>query len=388
MFSKLATTSAKRFSPKTMAPAAAGARAFSSEFFPGIGKIQYDPASKATDLTFKHYNADEVIMGKTMKEWCRFSVVWWHTMRWGGQDPFSGAGTLTRPWEDGTDSVDMAKVRCDAAFEFFNKLGVEYYCFHDIDIAPEGANLLETEKIFHEVTDHALMLQKEHDVKLLWATQNLFSHPRFMNGASTNPDLDSYAWACAKTKIALDVGLKCGGENHVFWGGREGYMSHLNTDVRLELDNMAAFLKMSKDYANSIGYDAQFLIEPKPREPTKHQYDYDAQTVMGFLNHYDLQDDFKLNIEPNHTTLAGHDYEHDLWIASKCAPPPAPPPALTRSAPPIVPRPGQSSNPRATAALPRPGTTCSGRLTATPATLWSAGTPTSSPWTSRRPPWP
>jgi len=211
----------------------------------------------------------------------------------------------------------MAKVRVDAAFEFFEKLGVEYYAFHDIDIAPEGATLLETEKILHDVTDHAMQHMKSSDVKLLWATQNLFSHPRFMNGASTNPNLESYAWACAKTKIALDVGHKMGALNHVFWGGREGYMTVLNTDIRKELDNMAAFLTMSTEYAQSIGFDAQFLIEPKPREPTKHQYDYDAQTVMGFLQYYGLDDKFQLNIEPNHTTLAGHDYEHDLLVASK-----------------------------------------------------------------------
>jgi len=197
------------------------------------------------------------------------------------------------------------------------RAGVEYYAFHDIDIAPEGSTLAETEKIFHDVTDHALEQQKATGVGLLWATQNLFSHPRFMNGASTNPNLDCYAWACAKTKMALDVGHKLGGENHVFWGGREGYQSTLNTNARRELDHMAAFLHMVVDYKAEIGFDAQCLIEPKPREPTKHQYDYDAQTVMGFLNHYGLENHFKTNIEPNHTTLAGHDYEHDLMIASQ-----------------------------------------------------------------------
>jgi len=295
---------------------AVASRSFSTEFFPGIPKIQYDPSSKPTDLTFKYYNADEVLMGKTMEDWCRFSVVWWHTFRWGGQDPF-GMPTLNHPWDDGGNSVDNAKVRVDAAFEFFTKLGVKHYAFHDIDIAPEGSTLAESEKMLHAVCDHALEQQKATGVGLLWATQNLFSHPRFMNGGATNPNLDCYAYACAKTKMAIDVGQKLGGENHVFWGGREGYQTILNTNMKKELDNLAAFFHMVVDYKKDIGYDAQCLIEPKPREPTKHQYDYDAATVMGFLSHYGLSDTFKLNIEPNHTTLAGHDYEHDLMIGSK-----------------------------------------------------------------------
>merc|ERR1719272_538963 len=287
------------------------------DFYPGIDKIKYDPTSKDI-MAYKYYNEDEVILGKTMKDWCRFSVVWWHTFRWGGQDPFSGAATLQHPWDDGTDSVDNAKVRVDAAFEFIQKLGVPYYAFHDIDIAPEGATLGESEKNLHAVCDHALEQQNATGIKLLWATQNLFSHPRFMNGGATNPNLDNYAWACAKTKFALDVGQKLGGENHVFWGGREGYMTVLNTDVRKELDHLAAFLHMVVDYKKEIGYDAQCLIEPKPREPTKHQYDYDAQTCMGFLHQYGLSDHFKMNIEPNHTTLAGHDYEYDLLGSVDC----------------------------------------------------------------------
>ena len=200
---------------------------------------------------------------------------------------------------------------------FRGSIGVEYYAFHDIDIAPEGATLGETEKILHEVTDHALEHQKTSGVGLLWATQNLFSHPRFMNGGATNPNLDCYAWACAKTKMALDVGHKLGGENHVFWGGREGYQSTLNTDVKKELDNLAAFFHMVVDYKEEIVFGARCPIEPKPREPTKHQYDYDAQTVMGFLDHYNLSEHFACNIEPNHTTLAGHAYEHDLMMSSK-----------------------------------------------------------------------
>jgi len=302
-------------SRRSIAAASTAQRTFATDFYPGIDKIKYDPESKSV-MTFKHYDENEIVAGKTMKEWCRFSVVWWHTFRWGGQDPF-GAPTLTHPWDDGSDSVDNAKVRVDAAFEFFQKLGVPFYAFHDIDIAPEGATLGESEKNLHAVCDHALEQQQATGVKLLWATQNLFSHPRFMNGGATNPNLDNYAWACAKTKFALDVGHKLGAENHVFWGGREGYQTVLNTDVRKELDHLGAFLHMVVDYKKSIGFDAQCLIEPKPREPTKHQYDYDAQTCMGFLAHYGLTDHFKMNIEPNHTTLAGHDYEHDLLMSSK-----------------------------------------------------------------------
>lgn len=247
-------------------------------------------------------------------------MVYWHTFRNGGHDPFGTDPTIDRPWDDTfkglPDSEENALRRVDAAFEFFEKIGVEYYAFHDIDASPEGESLEDTERILESVTDKLLAKQNETGVKLLWATQNMFSHPRFMNGASTNPDLGSYAWACAKTKMAMDAGKKLGAENHVFWGGREGYMSLLNSDVKRELDHMASFLQMAVDYKEKIGHDMQLLIEPKPREPTKHQYDYDAQTVMGFLNHYGLQDHYKTNIEPNHTTLAGHAMEHDIMISS------------------------------------------------------------------------
>jgi len=296
------------------------ARAFSAtpEAFPFVQKVQYEGPKSTNPLGFKDYNADEMIMGKPMKDWCRFAVVYWHTFRGGGMDPFSyGCPTLIRPWDDGTNSIENANRRVDVAFEFFTKLGVEYYAWHDIDIAPEGATMAESFDNLEKVTDYALTKQHETGVKLLWGTSNLFSNKRYMNGGGTNPDFHAFACGAATVKKAMDCTLKLGGENYVFWGGREGYNSILNTDIKMELDNFAAFLTMARDYRNSIGADFQLLIEPKPREPTKHQYDYDAQTVMGFLEHYGLEKDFKLNIEPNHTTLAGHDYEHDIIVSSK-----------------------------------------------------------------------
>jgi len=300
-----------------------GARAMSSgstDFYPGIGKIEYEGSSSKNPLAFKHYNPDEVVMGKTMREHCKFSVVYWHTFRNGGHDPFGTDPTIIRPWDDTffgkPDSEENALRRVDAAFEFFQKLGVDYYAFHDIDAAPEGKDLDDTQRILESVTDKLLKRQDETGIKLLWATQNMFSHPRFMNGASTNPDLTTFSWACAKTKMAMDAGLKLGADNHVFWGGREGYMSLLNSDVKQELDQMGAFLNMVVDYKAKIGADYQLLIEPKPREPCKHQYDYDGQSVMGFCRQYGLEDHFKTNVEPNHTTLAGHEFEHDIMIGS------------------------------------------------------------------------
>jgi xylose isomerase len=291
-----------------------------SEFYPGISPIQYEGPKSTNPMAFKHYQKDQMIMGKTMEEHLRFSVVYWHTFRNGGHDPFGIDPTVVRPWEDTQngkpDSMDNALRRVDAAFEFFTKLGVPYYAFHDIDAAPEGNTLAECESNLGKVTDHLLARQNDTGVKLLWATQNMFSHPRFMNGASTNPDIGAFSWACAKTRHALDAGHKLGAENHVFWGGREGFSSYLNTDVRKELDNMAAFLHMCVDYKAKIGADYQLMIEPKPREPCKHQYDYDAQTVMGFLHTYGLEDHFKTNVEPNHTTLAGHNFEHDIIFSS------------------------------------------------------------------------
>lgn len=255
-------------------------------------------------------------MGKTMEDWCRFSVCFWHTFRGTGADPF-GFPTISRHWDDGSNSLENAKRRLRAAFEFFEKLGVKYYTFHDRDIAPEGDDLKETNANLDQLTDLALELQEKTGVKLLWATCNLFANPRYMNGAATNPDAHAFAHAAAQVKKGLEIAKKLGAENFVFWGGREGYHTLLNTNVRRELDHMGAFFQMVVDYKEKIGFGGQLLIEPKPKEPTKHQYDYDAQTVIAFLKTYGLEDDFKLNIEPNHTTLAGHSYEHDVVVASK-----------------------------------------------------------------------
>lgn len=291
-------------------------KARTTEHFPTVEKIAFAGQSSKDPLAFKHYNKDEVVLGKPMKEWCRFAVCWWHTFNGGmGRDPFSFDKTQVRPW-DKDDSLDTFLERVHSAFELFVKLGVEYYCFHDTDIAPQGKNLAEFQKNLDIVTDLMLQKQKETGVKLLWATQNMFSHIRYKDGASTSPDINVFAYACAQTKKTLELSKKLGGECHVFWGGREGFMTPLNTDVKRELDHMAAFLKMAVKYKEKIGHNPQFLIEPKPREPTVHQYDYDAQTVIGFLKTYGLDAHFKVNIEPNHTTLAGHDYEHDLRMAS------------------------------------------------------------------------
>eukprot|EP00298_Acanthocystis_sp_HF-20_P003152 c13522_g1_i1.p1 GENE.c13522_g1_i1~~c13522_g1_i1.p1 ORF type:complete len:459 (+),score=227.37 c13522_g1_i1:50-1426(+) len=287
-----------------------------SEFFHGIDKIKYEGANSTNPLAFKFYNPDEVIHGKPMKDWLRFSVCYWHTFRGNGSDPF-GFPTMTREYEDGSDSLENAKRRLRAAFEFFSKLGVEFWCFHDRDIAPAGATWEETNSNLDIMADLALELQKKTGVSLLWGTANLFSHPRYMCGASSNPDFDVFACAAAQVKKILDVTAKLGGSNFVFWNGRDGYQTILNTDVEKELSHVVAFYKMAVKYAEKIGFKGQFLIEPKPREPLKHQYDYDAQTTIGFLTANGLDKHFKLNIEPNHTTLAGHDYEHDIVFASK-----------------------------------------------------------------------
>jgi xylose isomerase len=300
-----------------MASDGSAAKKARTEYFPGINKATYKGDKCADPLAFKYYNKDEVLLGKPMKEWCRFAVCWWHTFNGGmGRDPFSFDKTHLRPW-DKDDSLDTFIERVHVAFEFFTKLGVEYYCFHDCDVAPQGNSLEEFQKNLDVVTDLMLQKQKETGIKLLWGTQNCFSNIRYKDGASTSPDVDVFSYACAQTKKMLEISKKLGGECHVFWGGREGFATPLNTDVRRELDHMAAFLKMSVDYKNKIGHGAcQMLIEPKPREPSTHPYDYDAQTVIGFLKTYGLDKDFKINIEPNHTTLAGHDYEHDIRMAA------------------------------------------------------------------------
>ena len=284
------------------------------KYLSSINKIKFEGKKSKNPLAFKFYNPDEEINGKTMKDHLRFAVAYWHTFRGEGGDMF-GDGTVSRPWENFSDEIDKAKARMDAAFELFEILGIPYFCFHDRDIAPEGDTLAETNKNLDIIVAHAKEHLKTSETKLLWDTANLFSNPRFMHGAATSPYVDVFAYAAAQVKKALEVGKELGAENYVFWGGREGYETLLNTDMKLELDNLARFLHMACDYAEKIGFDAQFLIEPKPHEPTKHQYDFDSATVIGFLKSYDLFDKFKLNIEANHATLARHTFHHDLRVA-------------------------------------------------------------------------
>ncbi|MCH7729346.1 MAG: xylose isomerase [Planctomycetes bacterium] len=282
--------------------------------FPNVERIAYEGPESKNPLAFRWYNADEIVEGRAMKDHLRFSVVYWHTFRGTGSDPF-GAATMLRPWEDGTDSVDNAINRARVAFEFFEKLGAPYYAFHDRDVAPEGATLVETNKNLDAVVAVLQEEQTRTGVKLLWGTANLFSNPRFMHGASTSCNADAFAYAASQVKKCLEVTKKLGGENYVFWGGREGYQNLFNTDMKRELDNMGRFMHLAVDYANEIGFDGTFLIEPKPKEPTKHQYDSDAAACINFLRAYDLTDRFKLNIETNHATLAGHTMMHELDYA-------------------------------------------------------------------------
>jgi xylose isomerase len=285
------------------------------EFFKGIGSIKFEGVESDNPLAFKWYDENKVIAGKTMKEHLRFAVCYWHTFCNTGADPF-GPGTKHFPWDAAGDAVQRAKDKMDAAFEFITKLGVPYYCFHDIDLVDEGANLKEYESRLQTIVDYAKQKQNTSGVKLLWGTANVFSNPRYMNGASTNPDFAAVAYAGTQVKNALDATIALGGENYVFWGGREGYMSLLNTNMKRELDHLARFLTMARDYARKQGFKGVFFIEPKPCEPTKHQYDYDSATVIGFLRHYGLDKDFKLNIEVNHATLAGHTFQHELQVAA------------------------------------------------------------------------
>lgn len=287
----------------------------SKEYFEGIEKIKFEGRESDNPFAFKWYDEERVVAGKTLKEHLRFAVAYWHTFNNKGGDPF-GAETEIFEWDKKQDPIERAKDKMDAAFEFIQKLNVPYYCFHDVDVVDEAPTLVEFEKRIQTMVTYAEQKQKETGIKLLWGTSNLFSHPRFMNGAATNPDFDVVAHAGAQAKIALDATMALGGENYVFWGGREGYMSLLNTDMKREQDHLARFLTMCKDYARSQGFKGNFLIEPKPMEPTKHQYDFDAATSLGFIHKYDLQDDFKLNIEVNHATLAGHTFEHELQVAA------------------------------------------------------------------------
>jgi xylose isomerase len=284
------------------------------KYLSNIKKVKFEGKKSKNNLAFKFYDPNEKINGKKMKDHLRFAVAYWHTFRGDGSDPF-GDPTVDRPWEKFSDDIDNAKARVDVAFELFEILGVPYFCFHDRDIAPEGDTLVETNKNLDIIVEHIKEHMKTSETKLLWDTANLFSNPRFMHGAATSPDADVFAYAAAQVKKALEVGKELGAENYVFWGGREGYETLLNTEMKLELDNLARFLHMACDYAEKIGFDAQFLIEPKPHEPTKHQYDFDVGNVLGFLKSYDLIDKFKMNIEANHATLAGHTFHHELRLA-------------------------------------------------------------------------
>jgi xylose isomerase len=283
--------------------------------FSGIAPIHYEGTSSDNPLAFRHYDPDAIIDGRTMAEHLRFSIAYWHSFRGAGGDPF-GPGTIRRPWELGSDPVAVAKVRLEAGFEFFRKIRAPFWCFHDRDIAPEGKSLAETNRHLDKVVVHAKALQKATGVKLLWGTANLFSHPRYMCGAATNPDAHVFAYAAAQVKKALEVTLELGGENYVFWGGREGYETLLNTDLKREQAHLAAFLHLAVDYAKEIGFKGQFLIEPKPKEPTKHQYDFDVASGIAFLRTHGLEKHFKFNIETNHATLAGHTFQHEIETAA------------------------------------------------------------------------
>ena len=284
------------------------------EYFKGIGKIPFEGPDSQNPLAFKYYDENQLVAGKTMRDHFRFSVAYWHTFRGTGGDPF-GPGTKIFPWDENLDQMQAAMDRLDAAFEFFTKLGVPFYCFHDRDIAPEGSNVKETEDNLKQVINVAHSKQEESGVKLLWGTANLFSHPRYMNGAITNPDFQVLTHAAAQVKAAIDATIKLSGDNYVFWGGREGYYSLFNTDMKRELDHLGIFLQKARDYARGMGFEGTFLIEPKPMEPTKHQYDFDVAAVVAFIKNYGLENDFKLNIENNHATLAGHTYAHEVQVA-------------------------------------------------------------------------
>ncbi len=279
-------------------------------FFKNIEKIKYEGKDSTNPLAFKFYDADKVIAGKPMREHLRFAMSYWHTLTGEGNDPF-GTGTMERPWNELT-GMEKSKLRAEVGFELMSKLGIDYFCFHDLDIAPEGNSLKEKQENLDEMVAYIEELMKKTGIKCLWGTTNAFTNSRFMHGASTSPNADVFAYAAAQVKKAMEITMKLGGENYVFWGGREGYETLLNTNTALELDNLGRFLQMAVDYKAKIGFTGQLLIEPKPKEPTKHQYDFDAATVMGFLRKYNLQDHFKLNIEANHATLAMHTFEHEL----------------------------------------------------------------------------
>lgn len=285
------------------------------EFFPQIGKIPFEGTESKNVLAFHYYEPERVVMGKKMKDWLKFAMAWWHTLGQASADPFGGQ-TRSYEWDKADDAIQRAKDKMDAGFEIMNKLGIEYFCFHDVDLVEEGATVEEYEARMNAITDYALeKLAQNPQIKLLWGTANVFGHKRYMNGASTNPDFDVVARAMVQIKNAIDATIKLGGTNYVFWGGREGYMSLLNTDQKREKEHMATMLTLARDYARSKGFKGTFLVEPKPMEPTKHQYDVDTETVIGFLRAHGLDKDFKVNIEVNHATLAGHTFEHELCCA-------------------------------------------------------------------------
>ena len=287
-----------------------------TEYFKGIDEIKFEGRDSKNPFAFKYYDPDKMVAGKTMRDHFKFAVAYWHSFCGDGSDPF-GSGTQKYPWDSSKDPLQAAKDKADAAFEFISKMGFEYFCFHDFDLIKEADTLEESEQRLISITDYIKEKKKKSGIKLLWGTANCFSHPRYMNGASTNPDFNIVARAGGQIKLALDTTIALDGENYVFWGGREGYMSLLNTDMARELDHMAQFLTMCRDYARSKGFNGNFFIEPKPSEPSKHQYDFDTATAIGFLKEYDLDKDFKINIEVNHATLAQHTFQHELTVAAK-----------------------------------------------------------------------
>ena len=283
-------------------------------YFPGIEKIKFEGKESKNPMAFRYYDANKVVLGKPMKDWMKFAMAWWHTLCAEGGDQFGG-GTKDYPWVCSKDALQAAKDKMDAGFEFMQKIGIEYYCFHDIDLIDEGSSIDEYEANLKAIVAYAKQKQAETGIKLLWGTANVFSNGRYMNGAATNPDFDVVARAAVQIKNAIDATIELGGANYVFWGGREGYMSLLNTDQKREKEHLAQMLTLARDYARSKGFTGTFLIEPKPMEPSKHQYDVDTETVIGFLKAHGLENDFKVNIEVNHATLAGHTFEHELAVA-------------------------------------------------------------------------
>lgn len=286
----------------------------SKEYFPCVKRVEFEGKDSKNPLAYRWYDEDRIVAGKTMKDYFRFAVAYWHSFGATGEDPF-GSATRDLPWKIGNDPVSRGKAKMDAAFEFVTKLGLPYYCFHDFDLVEEGTTLAESDKRLQAMVEYAKGKQESTGVRLLWGTANLFSHKRYMNGAATNPDFSVVAHAAAQVKRALDITIELGGENYVFWGGREGYSTLLNTNMKREKDHLARFLSMARDYGRQHGFAGTFLVEPKPMEPSKHQYDYDAETTIGFLRHYGLDGDFKLNIEVNHATLAGHTFQHEVQCA-------------------------------------------------------------------------